>query len=203
MQNVVKLDPLIKPYMILGVTLFWFMMCKSSSVPSCTQGLFSTCCRWYCVSWLLQALLLSSCGGVRPWARSFYIICSGCFCWTWSWNCHVSKPCVLWFLNYIASATKFEPWVVITLFILRCMLNYLRTLCNICYVCWIMYDLGCMLVMFWGPSRHSMDNRIYMGSSMTARPLQWLTLYLCSYKLVGYATMGIGARFNTICHMCN
>ena len=35
---------------------------KSSWVPSRTQGLFSHCCRWHCVSWLLQELLLSRCG---------------------------------------------------------------------------------------------------------------------------------------------
>ena len=29
-----------------------------------------------------------------------------------------------------------------------------------------------------------------------------LPLYLCSYKLVGSATAGIGARFNINCHMC-
>jgi hypothetical protein len=37
-------------------------------------------------------------------------------------------------------------WFVITLCELRCMLNYLWTCCNMWLVCWIMYDLGCMLV---------------------------------------------------------
>jgi hypothetical protein len=54
---------------------FWFMTCKSSWVPSHTQGLFPTCYIWYSVSWLLQELLVSSYGwGVRPRAWLFYII---------------------------------------------------------------------------------------------------------------------------------
>ena len=47
---------------------------------------------------------------------------------------------------------------------------YLWTLCNVWHVCWIMYDLGCMLV----ESRPFvvLDGlSVYMGSSMTVRPL--------------------------------
>ena len=33
-----------------------------------------------------------------------------------------------------------------------------------------------------------MDYRVYMGSSMTVRSLRWLSLYLCTYKLVGSMT---------------
>ena len=64
----------------------------------------------------------------------------------------------------------------------------LVNLCNMWLVCWIMYDLGCMLGIIRDPSWYSMDYRVYMGSSMIVRPLQWLALYLCSYKLVGSAT---------------
>ena len=39
MQNIVKLDPLIKPCIIpWSHFIFWFMMGKSSWVPSHTQG---------------------------------------------------------------------------------------------------------------------------------------------------------------------
>jgi hypothetical protein len=118
-------------------------MGKSSWVYSYTQGLFPTCCRWYCVSWLLHELLLSSYGrGVRPRARPFYVISPMLFLLDLIMNGHVSEPCVWWFQNYVASATKFELGVVITLFVLRCILNYLRTLCNMWHVYWIMYGLG-------------------------------------------------------------
>jgi len=157
-------------------------MGKSSWVHSRTQGLFplvvdGTVYHGYCKNCF--SLVVD-----EEWDRGHgpsILVCLGCFCWTWSSNWHVFKPCVWWFQNYVASATKFELCVVITLFVLRCMLNYLRTLCNMWHVCW-------MLVMFWGPSRHSMDYQVYMGSSMIAWPLRWLTLYLCSYKLVGSTT---------------
>ena len=63
--------------------------------------------------------------------------------------------------------------------------------CTILVVCWIIRD----------PSWYSMDYRVYMGSSMKVRSLRWLPLYLCSYKLVGSATAGIGAGFNIFCHV--
>jgi hypothetical protein len=73
-----------------------------------------------------------------------------------------------WLQNYVASATTIELGVVIILFKLWCMLNYLWTCCNMWHVCWIMYDLGCMLEMFWDPSWYSTDYRVYMGSSLCA-----------------------------------
>ena len=51
------------------------------------------------------------------------------------------------------------------------MAMYLWTLCNMWHVCWIMYDLSCMLVMNRDPSRYSTDYWVYMGSSMIVRPL--------------------------------
>ena len=44
-------------------------------------------------------------------------------------------------------------------------------LCNMWHVCWIMYDLGCMLMVNQDPSWYSMDYRVYMGSSMIVWPL--------------------------------
>ena len=129
--------------MILGFIYFWFPMGKSSWVHSRTQGLFplvvdGTVYHGYCKNCF--SLVVD-----EEWDRGHdpsILVCLGCFCWTWSWNWHVSEPCVWWFQNYVASATKFELCVVITLFIFRCMLNYMRTLCNMWHVCWIMYDLG-------------------------------------------------------------
>jgi hypothetical protein len=48
----------------------------------------------------------------------------------------------------------------------------------------------------------SLDYRIYIGSSMTVWLLQWLLLYLCSYKLDGSITASIGAIFNTKLVIC-
>ena len=83
------------------------------------------------------------------------------------------------------------------LIILQWMVMYLWTLCNMWHVCWIMYDLHCMLAMNRDPSWYSTDYRVYKGSSMTVWLILRLLLYLCSYKLDGSVTAGIGARFNT------
>ena len=62
-------------------------------------------------------------------------------------------------------------------------------------LCWIEYNLGCMQV---GLKSFVVlvDYQVYMGSSMTVWSLWWLLSYLCSYKLVGSITAGIGAWFN-------
>ena len=75
--------------------------------------------------------------------------------------------------------------------------NYLWTYCNMWLVvlnhvrswlvCWLNRD----------PSWYSTDYWIYMGSSVMVWLPWWLLLYLCSYKLDGSITAGIGARFNT------
>jgi len=77
---------------------------------------------------------------------------------------------------------------------------YLWTLCNMWYVCWIMYDLGCMLMVNRDPSWYSTDNRVYMGSSMTVRPLagchytctliNWLVLLQPGYPNLPQAEPG-------------
>ena len=93
-------------------------------------------------------------------------------------------------------------WFIITL--IRTLMDelYLWNLCNVWHVCWIMYDLGCMVMVNRDSSWYSTDYRVYMGSSMKVRSLRGLPLYLCSYKLVGSAIVGIRARFNINCHMC-
>ena len=78
-------------------------------------------------------------------------------------------------------------WFVITLICTLMDELYLWTLCNMWYVCWIMYDLGCMLV----------ESRPFAvldglpdlyGLKYDSTSTCGLPLYLCSYKLVGSAT---------------
>ena len=78
-------------------------------------------------------------------------------------------------------------WFVITLIHTLIDELYLWTLCNVWHVCWIIYDLGCILV-------ESSPLVVLDGlpglyglkyDSVTACGLP---LYLCSYKLDGYAT---------------
>ena len=93
--------------------------------------------------------------------------------WLWSWT-----------------GTVLEQWCEVLVFKLNCFHDYFiwtwvvitlnRTLmydvvfvnwCNMWHVCWIMYDLGCMLMVNRDPSWYSMDYRVYMGSSMIVWPL--------------------------------
>ena len=102
----------------------------------------------------------------RPWARRFYISNLWCFCGMWSQWCEmlVSKlPLLPLLLHLNLVCNNFNCT--------RCMVRYLWTLCNMWHVCWIMYDLGCMLAMNWDPSWYSTYYRVYMGSSMIVRPL--------------------------------
>jgi hypothetical protein len=70
--------------MILGVIHFWFLIGKSSWVPSCTQGLFSTCCRWPVLFWVLQVLSPPSWRwGLDHQAWSLLVILSKLILWTW------------------------------------------------------------------------------------------------------------------------
>ena len=168
---------------------FWFMTGKSSWVPFCTQALFLTCCRWYSLSWLLQELLLSSCGrGVRPQARPLCVVLPMMFLSDLIMNWHVFEPCMWWwFQNYIASATAVELVVIfIFIFELRCTMNYLWTLCNMWRVCWIMYDLGCILMVNRDPSWYSTDYRVYMDSSTIVRPLVG---FHCTCALINWSVL--------------
>jgi hypothetical protein len=99
---------------------------------------------------------------------------------------YVFELCVwCWLQNYVASSTTIELGVVITLFKLRCMLNYLWTCCNMWHVCWIMYGLGCMLGMFRDPSWYSTNYRVYIGSSVCVSTCKRGQSCLILYKLVG------------------
>ena len=116
-------------------------MGKSSWVPSRTQGLFCHCCRWHCVSWLLQELLLSRRGwGVSHRQASLLIPIFAFVDRDLTWHC--IKLC--WKLYF---RTHLLP-----LYLSNSVCNnfysysddemYLWTLCNMWHVCWIMYDLG-------------------------------------------------------------
>jgi hypothetical protein len=70
-----------------------------------------------------------------------------CFCGIWLWIDYVSKLLVLWSWNYVASATL--NLVCNNLFEIRCMWAIASYLWNVVtgnVLCWIMYDLGLLLV---------------------------------------------------------
>ena len=124
------------------------------------------------MSWILQELLLSHCGWEVSLGQASLIILLYAF---------VDGDHVLaLYLNYVANATFelyfasttiYQTWFVITLFRTLMMKLYLWTFCNMWHVCWIMYDLGCMWIVYRDPLWYSTDYQVYMGSSMTVRLL--------------------------------
>ena len=125
----------------------------------------------------------------------FYVILSCCFCWIWLWNWLVFELSVCDGLKLLCFRYLWTR-VVITMWtpMYEVLENYLWNGCNMWLVMLNHYDLGCMQV---GLKSFvvSVDYRVYMSSSMTIS-LQWLLLYLCSYKLAGSVTADIRARFN-------
>ena len=112
---------------------------------------------------------------------------SNCFCGLWSYFGTV--------LNYVGNFTFklnllpllfTQTWFVITLFRTLMMELYLRTLCNMRHVRWIMYDLGCLWIVYRDPSWYLTDYRVYMGSSMTVRPL---TGRHCTCVLINWSVL--------------
>ena len=77
-------------------------------------------------------------------------------------------------------------WFVITLIHTLMDELYLWTLCNVWCVCWIMYDLGCMLV---ASRPFAVLNGLpgLYGFKYDSATACGLLLYLCSYKLNGSA----------------
>jgi len=107
----------------------------------------------------------------EPWAGIFIILLS-CFCGLWSCVGTVIELCwqmllsnLIFFCYYLSNLVCNNS--------IHTLMNelYLWTLCNMWHVCWIMYDLGCMWIIYRDPSWYSTDYRVYMGSSMTVRPL--------------------------------
>jgi len=121
---------------------FWFMTGKSSWVPSRTQGLFSHCCRWHCVSWLLQELLLSRCGwGVSLGQASLVIPILAFVDRDLAWHC--IKLCWKLYLRTYLLPLYLSNSVCNNFYSYSDDEKYLWTLCNMWHVCWILYDLGC------------------------------------------------------------
>ena len=121
----------------------------------------------------------------KPWV-GFFTNSSICFCGLWSYvGTILNYVGKCYFQTQFASAIIYQTWFVITLFHTLMMKMYLWTLCNMWHVSWIMYDLGCLWIVYPDPSWYSTDYRVYMGSSTKLRPLRRLPLYLCSYKLDG------------------
>jgi hypothetical protein len=112
----------IKPFIILGVTLFLVMSGKSSWVPSRTQGFVPTCCRCTDVLRLLYQLPLSYDGYcLEPSARVIPYVSFNAFVGD---NHHLAlyfelRVSVCGF-EQIAFATSIWTRFVITMFKLRC-----------------------------------------------------------------------------------
>jgi hypothetical protein len=89
-----------------------------------------------------------------------------CFCGILLRTGNVSELLVLWFRNYIASATL--NMVCNNLFELRCVwatASYLWNIVTGNVLCWIMYDLG-LFVGWFEIHCNFVDYRDYMGSSV-------------------------------------
>ena len=160
---------------------------KSSWVPSRTQGLFFPLLQMaLCIMVIARDASIPSWMRSKPWA-CFFINPSICFYGLWSYVGTVS--------NYVGNFTfklnllpllSNQIWFVITLFHTLMMEMYLRTLCNMWHVGWIMYDLGCLWIVYRDPSWYSTDYQVYMGSSMTVRPLVG---YHCTCALINWLVL--------------
>ena len=173
---------------------------KSSWVPSSTQGLFSHCCRWHCVPWLLQELLLSRCGwGVSLGQASLVIPIFAFVDRDRAWHC--IKLCWKLIFELICFRFNYQTWFVIT-FIRTLMM---KCICELYVICGMYVESCTILVVVNHLSRPVMvlDGLpgLY-GFKYDSATAFGLLLYLCSYKLGGFATAGIRARFNINCHMC-
>jgi hypothetical protein len=84
-------------------------------------------------------------------------------------------------------------WAICKLFV-KCVVT-----CDLLY--WIMYDRG-LYVAWFEILLDFIGLRFYMGSSVIVWLLQWLLLYLCSYKLDGSVIVGIEERFNIRLIIC-
>ena len=171
-------------------------MGKSSWVPSRTQGLSPTYCRWPVLLRLLQVLPSPGWGWrLDRWARSLLVLVPDD-----DFVGHDSDLAMylkLWsyVLNYVASANSN---LVCNIFI-RTLMDVLRMLLVKCVtndvLCWITTVLVCMSRVGWNPSWFP-DYRDYGILSTGIWSLRWLFLYLRSYDLVGSVTAGIRARFD-------
>ena len=113
------------------------------------HALLTHCCRWYSLSWLLQDLLLSHHGqGVSPGQASLINPSLMLL-----WKC--DRELALYLNNVADVGFKLLNLLPLLSYLnmvcnnlIHTLMNelYLWTLYNVWHVCWIMYDLDCMLV---------------------------------------------------------
>ena len=165
---------------------FWFMMGKSSWVPSRTQGFIpivadGTIYHGYCKNCFCPAV-------DEEWAlgRHIILILLTCFCgsvimsWHYIWTMMAKSylQTLICFCYYLPNLvcnnliSYSNEWTV--------SVNFMW------HVCWIMYDPGCMWIVNRDPSWYSTDYRVYMGSSMTVRPLAG---YHCTCTLINWSVL--------------
>ena len=109
----------------------------------------------------------------KPWASISYYSLSYAFMEVWSWASTIFKFFTDVGFKLLICFRYYLTWTWFVLTLIRTLMDelYLWTLCNVWDVCWIMYDLGCMWIIYRDPSWYSIDYRVYMGSSMTVRLL--------------------------------
>jgi hypothetical protein len=158
-------SPPYKPCMIIGVLYFWFLTGKSSWVPSRTQGLFSTCCRWPVLLWVLQ-ILPPPCRrwGLDRRVRSLLVILSEMFLLDMTTPGNVFKPmklctelCCFRETNLVCNILFWTLMDVIRMLLVKC--------CNRWCVVLNHTILVCMSKVVWNPSRFS-DYRDYGNLSI-------------------------------------
>jgi hypothetical protein len=152
------------------------------------SGFIPTCCRWYHVLWLLQELLLSHYGwGVRPWAWSFYVVLPTMLLLEMILNWHVFELCVM-LVSKLCCFCYIWTWGVITMLNSDVCWTNCELVVTCGNVCWIMYDLGCMLAMIQDPSWYSTDYQVYMSSSVCVSTCKRGPSWLILYKFIGSMT---------------
>ena len=161
-------------------------MGKSSWVLSHTQGFISHCCRWHCVSWLLQELLLSRRGwGVSLGQASLLIPVFAFMDRDPTWHC-IKRCWKLYFRTY-CFCFIYQTRFVIT-FIRTLMEKYI---CELYVICG-MYVKSCTILVvvnrLSGPVVVLDGLPGLYGFKYDSATACGLPLYLYSYKLVSSTT---------------
>jgi hypothetical protein len=165
-----------------------FWMGKSSWVPSRTEGLFLTCCRWSDLLWVLQ-ILPPPCRrwGLDRRARSLIVILPEMLLLDMTSPSNILKPmtlctelCCFRETNLVSNNLFWTSMDIIRMLLVKC--------CNRRCVVLNHTILVCMSKVVWNPSRF-LDYRDYGILSTGIWSLRWLFLYLRSCNLVGSVTL--------------